>query len=65
MGWFKYKVTKEINERRSSPGKKIFQRSFYDHVIRNEEDYLETWNYIESNPGKLWEKYNDLEITDR
>ena len=65
MGWFKYKVTKEINERRSSPGKKVFQRSFYDHVIRNEEDYLETWNYIDSNPGGLWEKHTNLEISDR
>ena len=55
---FKILVTKEI-------GRSIFQRSFFDHVIRNEEDYLETWNYIESNPGKLWEKYNGLEITDQ
>ena len=31
---------------------KIFQRSFYDHIIRNEKDYNNTFSYIETNPGK-------------
>ena len=30
----------------------IFQRSYHDHVIRNEKDYLEIWEYIENNPAK-------------
>lgn len=30
----------------------VWQKGFYDHVIRNENDYLEIWNYIEGNPGK-------------
>ncbi len=38
-------TTKEI-------GKPIFQRSYYDHVIRNQKDYDETWEYIENNPKK-------------
>ena len=38
-------TTKEI-------GKPIFQRSYYDHVIRNQEDYNEIWEYIENNPQK-------------
>lgn len=42
---FKGMVTKET-------GKSIWQRSYYDHVIRNENDYKNIWNYIESNPGK-------------
>lgn len=33
-------------------GEKLFQRSFYDHVVRNEADYLDIWNYIETNPVK-------------
>ena len=33
-------------------GESIFQRSYYDHVIRNEQDYLETVQYIENNPRK-------------
>ena len=31
-------------------GYSVFQRSFYDHIIRNEQDYLEIWNYIDTNP---------------
>ena len=38
-------TTKEI-------GLSIFQRSYYDHVIRNQQDYDEVWQYIENNPRK-------------
>lgn len=31
---------------------KLFQRSFYDHVIRNDMDYQEIWTYIDQNPAK-------------
>lgn len=31
---------------------KLFQRSFYDHVIRNEDDYQEIWTYLDQNPAK-------------
>ena len=31
-------------------GRVIWQKSFYDHVIRNEEDYLKIWEYIDNNP---------------
>ncbi|MBQ6849809.1 MAG: hypothetical protein IJN77_02085 [Oscillospiraceae bacterium] len=30
-------------------GKTIFQRSYYDHIIRDEADYLEKYNYIRTN----------------
>ena len=33
-------------------GKNIWQRSFCDHIIRNETDYFRIWNYIETNPAK-------------
>jgi REP element-mobilizing transposase RayT len=32
----------------------IWQRSFYDHVIRNEQDLMRIREYIETNPLK-WE----------
>ncbi|MBE5813358.1 MAG: transposase [Clostridiales bacterium] len=35
-------------------GKNIFQRSFHDHIIRNEADYKNIWAYIDNNPLK-WE----------
>ena len=33
-------------------GKTLWQRSFHDHIIRGEEDYLKIWNYIDTNPQK-------------
>ncbi|MBQ7046024.1 MAG: transposase [Clostridia bacterium] len=30
----------------------LWQRSFNDHIIRDEKDYLVRWNYIDSNPAK-------------
>ena len=33
-------------------GFSVWQKGFYDHVIRNENDYRDIWNYIEDNPGK-------------
>ena len=33
-------------------GQSIWQRSYYDHVIRDEQDYLTKVQYIEANPAK-------------
>ena len=33
-------------------GQPLFQRSFHDHVIRNEADYRKIWEYIDNNPQK-------------
>ena len=30
----------------------VWQKGFYDHVIRNGNDYQDIWNYIEGNPSK-------------
>ena len=32
--------------------KDIWQRSFHDHVIRNEKKYQKIWLYIEDNPRR-------------
>ena len=40
-------VNKEI-------GENIFQRSFYDRIIRNRDEYMEICNYIRLNPDN-WE----------
>lgn len=36
-------------------GNALWQRSFYDHIIRDKDDYLIRWNYIDTNPQR-WEK---------
>ncbi len=33
-----------------APQQDVWQKSFYDHIIRNEQDYAEIWNYIDTNP---------------
>ena len=33
-------------------GRSIWQRTFYDHVIRDEEDFRIRWKYIDDNPSK-------------
>lgn len=45
IGQMKSYVTKQV-------GFCIWQRSFYDHVIRDEDDYLRICEYIENNPAK-------------
>lgn len=51
MGYFKYQTTKLINEGNNNIIK-IWQRSFYDHIIRNEKDFLRIVSYIKTNPLK-------------
>lgn len=45
---FKGSITKQI-------GFSIWQKSFYDRIIRNEKEYQEVWNYIHNNPLKYLE----------
>ena len=37
---------------RKETGKSLFQNSFYDHILCDEQDFLIHWDYIETNPGK-------------
>ena len=50
IGWLKYQITKDINSLRGFARDKIFQRSFFDHIIRNRKDYEEHIKYICENP---------------
>ena len=38
--------------RKAQMGTTLWQKSFYDEVIRNEAHYLSAWNYIDGNPSK-------------
>ena len=33
-------------------GCSVWQKSFYDHIIRNKDDYVKIWYYIDNNPQK-------------
>ena len=45
---FKGAITKKV-------GHQVWQKSFHEHIIRSEQDYLETWDYIDTNPAK-WQE---------
>lgn len=32
--------------------KRVWQRSFYDHIIRSEAEYQRIWKYVNENPNK-------------
>lgn len=50
IGYFKYQSAKQINRARQTPGDKVWQRSFYDHVIRDDDSLNRVRSYIETNP---------------
>ncbi len=52
---YKSTVTKQINQIRRAPGKKVWQRNYYEHIIRNEKSLNRIRNYILNNPA-LWEE---------
>ena len=53
VGYLKMNSSKMIHE--INPDENVWQSSYYDHIIRDENDYLEKWNYIDGNPSK-WAK---------
>lgn len=50
IGWYKYSVTKEINDIQNFPPTKFFQRSCHDHIIRNDKEFQTIYKYIDENP---------------
>jgi REP element-mobilizing transposase RayT len=52
IGSFKSAVTKRINEVRGSGGESIWQRNYYEHIIRDEESLNRIREYIFYNPLK-------------
>ncbi|WP_409967861.1 transposase [Bengtsoniella intestinalis] len=45
-------TTLKYNEMHNQKNLKLWQRSYHDHIIRNEAEYLKIWNYIDTNPFK-------------
>ena len=50
VGSFKSGSAREINAARRSPGAKVWQRGYHDHVIRDEADLQRVREYVDSNP---------------
>jgi REP element-mobilizing transposase RayT len=47
---FKSATTKRINEYRNTPAVPVWQRNYYEHIIRNETEWKRIRQYIINNP---------------
>ena len=52
VGAFKTATTKQINEIRVTPGAILWQRGFYEHIIRDGRAFENIAAYIEDNPSQ-------------
>lgn len=55
VGQFKSITAKRINRVRGTPGAPIWQRNYYDHIIRDERGLDRIRDYIAGNPGRWLE----------
>lgn len=49
---FKSTTTKKINQMQNTPGAKLWQRNYYEHIVRDEKDLKRIQQYIIENPLK-------------
>ncbi len=50
IGYFKMNTAKQINARRGTPGTALWQRNYYEHIIRNDGELDKICEYISTNP---------------
>ncbi len=55
MAGFKSAVTVRVNKLRNTPGAKLWQRNYYEHIIRDNLEYQIKTIYIRNNP-KNWQE---------
>jgi len=53
MAGVKSAITKRINEMRGTPGERLLQYRFHDHIIQNAQELFRIREYIKNNP-KNW-----------
>ncbi len=71
IGVLKQNLAKQIEH----PGTKspIWQRGFFDHLLRSDESYAQKWNYVRENPVRAglvrnaddWQYSGEIVIIDR
>ena len=59
---FKGATTKRINELCCTPGVKVWQRNYYEHIVRGEKDLLRIQRYIRENPLRLAERFEIFNV---
>jgi REP element-mobilizing transposase RayT len=58
IAFYKYHTTKLVNKISESPGMKIWQRNYYEHIIRDKTELIKIRQYIKHNP-KNWDEDED------
>ncbi len=61
VGTYKAAVTRRINNQRNETGAKVWQRGYYDRIIRNERELNATRQYIANNPQRWAEDRDNLD----
>lgn len=65
IGFFKSEITRRINLQRNTPGYPVWQRNYYERIIRDEEEMGRIREYIIENPMRWGEDENNpVNITD-
>jgi REP element-mobilizing transposase RayT len=49
---FKSVSTVRVNRIRGTPGRRVWQKNYYEHVVRNQEDLERIRDYIRRNPAR-------------
>jgi REP element-mobilizing transposase RayT len=61
IGWYKFQAMQEINRKRRTLGRPVWQRGYYEHIIRRTENMISIREYIVGNPAKWAEdEYNRM-----
>ena len=58
VGNFKALVTRRVNHLPRTPGAKVWQRGYYDRIVRNERELDAIRRYIRDNPDR-WDEDGD------
>ena len=61
VGNYKSLVTRRVNNLRGTPGAPLWQRGFYDRIIRNERELNAIRPYIRDNPARWAEDRDNLD----
>ena len=53
VGNFKSLVARRVNTLRRTPGEKVWQRGYTDHIVRNDQEMDAVRRYIWNNPTRV------------
>ncbi|MBI5049457.1 MAG: hypothetical protein HZC11_00925 [Nitrospirae bacterium] len=59
VAYFKYQSSKRINQIRNTPGNPVWQRNYYEHIIRDDNELTRICEYIINNPLQWAEDENN------